>query len=117
MKNQKGVSLSGLLFWGIVVAMVALLAIKVAPSAIEYWKVRKVITSVAQNAKPGSTVPELRMAFARNADIDAISDVKSEDLEITKEGNRIVISVSYVKKVPLFGPASLLFEYKVSSSQ
>lgn len=117
MKNQKGVSLSGLLFWGVVVGMVALLLIKLAPSGIEYWKVRKGITAIAQSAKPESTVSDLRKSFARYADIDSVSDVKPEDLEITKEGNRIVISVAYDKKVPLFGPISLLIEYKASSNQ
>ena len=117
MKRQKGVSLSGLLFWGVIVAMVALVVIKVAPSAIEFYKIRKDITAVAQQAKPDSTVPELRKAFSKYAEIDQISDVRPEDLDITKEGNQIVISVAYEKKIPLFGPASLLIEYKATSGR
>ena len=35
-EQTNGVSLSGLMFWGVIVAMVALLVIKVAPSAIEF---------------------------------------------------------------------------------
>ncbi|MCK6407392.1 MAG: DUF4845 domain-containing protein [Rhodocyclaceae bacterium] len=116
MKKQKGVSLSGLMFWGVIVAMIALVVIKVAPSAIEYWKIRKGVMNVAQQAKGDSTVPELRKAYARQAEIDHTSDIKPEDLEISKEGNQIVISFAYDKRIPLFGPVSLLIEYKASSA-
>jgi len=117
MNRQKGVSLSGLLFWGVIVAMIALVVIKVAPSAIEFYKIRKDITAVAQQAKPDSTVPDLRRAFYKFVEVDQISDVKPEDLEITKEGNQVVISVAYEKKIPLFGPTSLLIEYKATSGR
>lgn len=116
MKNkQAGVSLSGLMFWGVIVAMLALVVIKVAPSAIEYYKIRKGIISVAQGARPDSTVPDLRKAYARQAEIDHTSDIKPEDLEITKEGSQIVISFAYEKKIALFGPVSLLIDYQASS--
>lgn len=116
MNKQKGVSLSGLMFWGVIIAMVALVVIKIAPSAIEYWKIRKGVANVAQQAKADSTVPELRRAYAKQAEIDHTSDIKPEDLEITKEGNQIVMSFAYEKRIPLFGPVSLLIDYQASSA-
>ena len=116
MRHQKGVSLSGLLLWGIVCAMIALLVIKVAPSAIEYYKTQKAIKTVATNAAPGATVPDLRKAYGKYVEVEHLSDVRPEDLDIAKEGNQIVISFAYDKKIPLFGPASLLLEYQASSS-
>lgn len=117
MNKQRGFSLSGLMFWGVVIAMVALVVIKIAPSAIEFYKIRKDISTVAQQAKADSTVPDIRRAFAKFAEIDQISDVKPEDLDITKEGNQIVISFAYDKKIGLFGPLSLLIEYRGNSSR
>lgn len=105
------------MFWGVVLAMIALLVIKVAPSAIEFYKIRKGITSVAAAAAPGATVPELRAAYSKYAEIDHTSDVRPEDLDITKEGNQVVISVAYEKRIRLFGPASLLIEYQASSGK
>lgn len=116
MRDQKGISLSGLLLWGFVIAMIALVVIKVAPSAVEYYKIRKDIKAVAAAATPTSTVPELRAAYGKYVEVDQISDVRPQDLDITKEGNQIVISFAYEKKIPLFGPASLLLEYHASSS-
>ncbi|MFA7292189.1 MAG: DUF4845 domain-containing protein [Rhodocyclaceae bacterium] len=116
MKNQKGVSLSGLLVWGFIIAMVALVVIKVAPATIEYYKIQKAIKSVAAAATASSTVPELRKAYAKYAEVDQISDVRPEDLDIAKEGNQVVISFAYEKKIGLFGPVSLLIDYQASSS-
>ena len=41
MKYQRGVTLSGLLFWGIVLALVAVLGMKVAPEYVTYFKILK----------------------------------------------------------------------------
>jgi hypothetical protein len=115
-KNQKGVSLSGLRLWGFVLAMVALVVIKIAPTAIEYWKIQKAIKSVAAAAAPSATVPELRAAYSKFAEIDHISDLRPEELDITKEGNQIVLSFAYEKRIPLFGPVSLLIDYNASTA-
>lgn len=117
MNKQRGVSLSGLMVWGFILALVSLVLIKVAPSAIEFHKIRKDIQSVAQNAGPDATVQELRRAFSKYVDIDQISDVTPEDLDISKDGGQVVISVAYDKKIGLFGPVSLLIEYQASTAK
>ncbi|MDQ5918010.1 MAG: hypothetical protein QG660_1122 [Pseudomonadota bacterium] len=116
MRHQKGVSLSVLLVWAFICAMIALVVIKIAPSAIEYYKTQKAITSVAANAPAGSTVPDLRKAYSKFVEVEHLSDVRPEDLDIAKEGNQVVISFAYDKKIPLFGPVSVLIEYQASSS-
>ncbi|MBI2307564.1 MAG: DUF4845 domain-containing protein [Rhodocyclales bacterium] len=116
MHKQKGVSLSGLMVWGFILAMVSLVLIKIAPSAIEFYKIRKDIKAVVQNAGPNATVPELRNSFGKYAEIDHISDIRPADLDIAKEGNQIVISFAYEKKITLFGPVSLLIDYHASSN-
>lgn len=116
MKNQKGVSLSGLLLWGFLAAMVALVVIKIAPSAIEYYKIQKDIKAVAANASASATVPELRNAYGKYAEIDHIKEVLPQDLDISKDGNQVVIAVAYEKRIPLFGPVSLVIDYNASTS-
>ena len=39
MKYQRGVALSGLIFWGVVITLVAVLGMKVVPTTIEYYKI------------------------------------------------------------------------------
>ncbi len=115
MKHQRGVSLSGLLFWGVILGVVALLVIKVVPSAIEFYKIKKDIKAVVANAGANATVPDLRKAYAKYLEIDVIEAVRPEDLDISKDGNQIVISFAYDKKIRLFGPVSLLIEYAGNS--
>ena len=41
MKKQRGVALSGLLFWSVILVLVAVLGMKVLPTYIEYTKILK----------------------------------------------------------------------------
>jgi hypothetical protein len=115
MKYQRGVALSGLIFWGIVIAMVAVLGMKVAPTAIEYYKVLKDCKAVVAKSGPDSTVADVRKAFDRFAEIDYLN-FDSKQLDISKDNGRIVIEFAYEKRIPLFWNVSLLIEYKGSTN-
>lgn len=114
MRNQRGITLSGVLKWGVVIGLVAILGMKIAPSAIEYFKAMKGAKATVANLPPNPTVADVRKAFAKYAEIDHL-DLKPEDLEITKEGNQVVINISYDKKIRLFGNVNLLIEYRGST--
>lgn len=116
MKNQRGVTLSGLMIWGIIIAMVAILGMKVVPEVIDYYKIKKIVASTAANAS-GKTVPEIRAIYGKYADVDHIQTITSADLDISKEGNEVVIAFAYEKRIPLFGNVSLLIDFEGSSSE
>ena len=67
-------------------------------------------------ARDGSTVPEIRAAFDRAAAIDDIHSIAGKDLEITKQGDKVVVEFAYDKEIPLAGPAYLLLKYRGSSA-
>ena len=114
-KFQRGVALSGLIFWGIVLIMVAVLLMKVAPTALEYYKILKDSKAVVAQVGPAATVPEVRAAYNKYAEIDHL-DFKADQLDISKEGNQIVISFAYEKRIPLFANVSLLINYQGSTA-
>ena len=116
MRHQRGVSLSGLLVWGAVIAAVALLGIRVAPEIIDYYKIKKIVASTAANSS-GKTVPEIRAIFGKYADVDHIETITAADLDISKEGNQVVIAFEYEKRIPLFLNVSLLIDFQGSSSE
>ena len=116
MRHQRGVTLSGLLIWGMIIAAVALLGIRVAPEVIDYYKIKKIVASTAANSS-GKTVPEIRAIFGKYADVDHIETITAADLDISKEGNQVVISFGYEKRIPLFLNVSLLIEFQGSSSE
>jgi len=115
MKKQQGVSLIGLLFLGAVFIAVAIVGMKTAPSVIEYFTVLKNIKAVANEGK-GASVADLRRAYDRHAEIDATPSVTTADLEFEKEGNDVIISFAYSKKIPLVGNVSLLIDYSGNSA-
>lgn len=114
MKYQRGVALSGLIFWGFVLFFVALLGMKVLPTAIEYFKIKKDCKTVVAQIGKDATVADVRNAFNRFADIDQL-DFKGNQLDISKENGQIVISFAYEKRIPLFANVSLLIEYQGST--
>jgi len=60
---------------------------------------------------------EIRNSFDRRASIDAITSIKSDDIEIASGDGQLELSANYSVKVPLFGNASILLEFNPSSGK
>ncbi|MEO5661289.1 MAG: DUF4845 domain-containing protein [Polaromonas sp.] len=105
--RQRGISFIGLLFVGIVLAVIGVVGAQVFPTFIEYEAVNRAVNK----ASAGSTVPEVRTLFDKAADIDNITSIKSRDLEVTKDGEKIVVSYAYQREIHLVGPAFLTMKY------
>jgi len=117
MKFQRGLSLNTLLLGGMVLALLALLAMKAIPPWIEYGNLLKAVKGTATDGSlKDAPMAKVREAFARRADMDDVKSVTAQDLEITKEGGELVISFQYESKVPLFKNVSLVFDFEGSSS-
>ena len=115
MKHQRGVALSGLIFWGVVITLVAVLGMKVAPTTVEYYKILKDIKATANKVGPDATVADVRKTFDNFANIDQL-DFKPEQLDVSKDHGKIVIAFDYDKRIPLFGNVSLVINYKGSTA-
>jgi len=114
-KNQLGVSLGGLLVGGVIFIVLAMLGLKLTPSYIEFFAVKKAINALGDEARGGANAAALRKGFDNRAVIDAIDSVKGADLEITKDGSSMVVSVGYRKEIPLFANIGVYIEFKASS--
>ena len=109
--RQRGVTLLGLMFWAVLIGIVAMLVLNVLPTVNEYATIQKAVTKLAKEG--GGTVPEIRAAFERTKQIEySISSISGKDLEITKENEKLVIRFAYDKEIPLFEPVYLLIKYK-----
>jgi hypothetical protein len=114
LKQQQGISLVGLILTLGVLVFAAMLAAKVVPTVIEYSSIKKAIVSSKQ---AGKTVREIQTAFDKQADVGYFDAVKGKDLTIVKNGEDMEVSFAYSKKIPLFGPASLLMEYEGTTAK
>ena len=109
-RQQRGLTLIGLLTWAILVGFIGYLAVRVLPTVSEFYTIQAVVDRLA--ASPANTVPEIRQAFSKQLQIDqTISSVEAKDLDITKENNRVVIAFAYEKEIEIFGPVFLLIKY------
>ncbi|HTQ72698.1 MAG TPA: DUF4845 domain-containing protein [Burkholderiales bacterium] len=116
MRNQRGLTLMGMIVACIVIVFVAIGGLKIAPAYIEYFKVKKAIKAVAV-ANPAATVGEVRYAFQLRQAIDDIDVIGPKDLEVTKEGNELVVSTAYSKRIPLFGNVNVVIDFAASSNE
>jgi len=114
--KQLGLSLGGLMVGALVFVVLALLGMKVGPSYLEFFSIKKAVVALSTE-KRGASPNDIRKAFDQRAQIDDINTVKGSDLEITKEGNEIVINAAYRREIPLFGNIGLHIDFAASSRQ
>jgi hypothetical protein len=109
--RQRGISLITLIFFLAVIGAVGAVGMRAFPSILEYQAALKAIN----RAKDEATVAAVRAAFDRSADVDNITSIAGKDLEVTKDGDKVVVSFAYEKEYHLFGPAWLTLKYEGSS--
>lgn len=113
MRQQRGISLSALIVWLLIIGVVAVLVMKVVPTVTEYLSAKKAIETI--KAAGGSPL-EMRTAFNRQAEVGYITSISGKDLDIVRNGEEVDIEFSYQKQISLFGPLSLLIDYEASTS-
>jgi Tfp pilus assembly protein FimT len=114
LRTLRGFTLMSLLFWSIVVAVAAILIMKIAPTINEYLTIQKAVVKIAREA---TSVQEVRTAFEKQKQIEySISTIGGADLVVTKENEKLVVSFAYDKEIELFGPIFLLIKYKGQSN-
>jgi metal-dependent HD superfamily phosphatase/phosphodiesterase len=81
------------------------------PAVNEYLTVQRAVQRVADSGP--STVAEARIAFDKQKEIEyAISSISGSDLDISKDGGRVVVAFAYNREIPLYGPVYLLLKFE-----
>ncbi|CAH1387799.1 DUF4845 domain-containing protein [Candidatus Nitrotoga sp. M5] len=114
--RQRGVSLSGLLIWSIILIIAAIGGMKVIPAYIENAEIKSILyTIVTDPEMQGAQSKNIRESFSKRAVMNNINVVTANDIEIVKDARGLSLSISYQVKIPLAGNASLLLEFNPSS--
>jgi type II secretory pathway pseudopilin PulG len=114
LKAQRGVSLTGLIFVLAVIGVVAVFAMKVFPTFLEYKAAKDGIIAAKAN---GGTVLEMQQSFDKNADINRVEAITGKDLLISKETGETEISFAYEKRIPIAANVSLLIDYAATTAR
>lgn len=110
-QQQKGLTFFGLLIVGIVLAFSGVILAQMVPTYIEFLAVQKAV----QKASVGTTVAEVRSIFDKAAQIDDIRTISGKDLDVSKDGDRVVVNFAYNREIHLAGPAYLVMKYEGAS--
>jgi hypothetical protein len=111
--RQRGVSLLGTIFVLAILGMLGVIALKVVPTVTEYMTIKKAIVKAKAD---GTSIPDMRLSFDKQADTGYVDAISGKDLEIVKTADGFEISFAYEKKIPLVGPVSLAIDYEGSTA-
>lgn len=116
--KQKGMGLIVLIFWVLLAIFVVMLVLKLFPVYRENLAIKTTLAAmVSDPVLQNGTKGEIRKSFNKRAQIDDISAVNGNDLEIDKEGGQIVLGIAYSVKTPLFANISLYIDFNESSGK
>lgn len=115
-RQQRGLSLSSLLVWSIILTLVAILGMKLAPAYIEHAAIKKNLTAIVKEINlQDADFNQIRLSFSKRAQIDNIKSVSGQDIKINREKGRIVLSAKYTTKMPLVSNLSLHIDFEAIS--
>jgi len=115
LRKQRGLTITGLVIGLVVVIFIALLGFKLIPAFMEFRSMKGAISAIARE-KQSSTVAEIRRAFESRQAIDDFQAVKANDLDISKQGNQVIIAFAYRKEVPLFANIGVYIDFAANSA-
>ena len=117
MRKERGVSLSGTIFWLAIVGFVGVMAAKLLPSYVEYFAVKKMFAAMEQTGDLKGSVRDIRNSYDRRNTIEDVKSVKAEDLEVSKVAGETVVSAAWSVKVPLVGNVSACLDFTATTAK
>jgi len=115
-QSQRGLTMFGFLFVAAVFIAIAMLAMKLVPAYIEFFSVKKILSTMGQEAELKSkSNGDIRTDFGRRAGVGYVTVVKPEDITIDRHGGVPVISADYAFRTKLVGNVSLVVDFSASS--
>ena len=114
--KQQGVTVVGMIFIAAAIVFAVIIGLKMIPAYVEYATIQNHLRELASAPDTQTGSPrDIMSAFNRRAQIDDITSVSGNDLDITKEGGNVVLSVSYDKRVHLIGNVDACIVFNASS--
>jgi hypothetical protein len=109
-RKQQGVTFLGWVFLLIPLAIVAYAVIRMAPVYMNYYRVSRTVSQIAEEAKSdeSTNAQTLRTALDKRLDIEGIEFPELKDFIVKRDGQSWVIEVNYEEPIPFIYNLSLL---------
>lgn len=116
-RAQRGLSLTSMLLWAVLIGLATVLAMKVYPSVQKYITTRQALDRVMHAEPAPRSVPEIRTAFERQRDIEYVQDmIRGADLDIEAVGAGFSAGFDYDDEIAIAGPVYLLIKYNYATA-
>ena len=117
MRKQRGITLSGTIFWLAILGFLGIMAAKLMPAYIEYFSVKKILAQLEAQGVTKGSVRDIRFGYEKLNAIEDVKSVRGDDLEITKAGGEAIISANWSVKVPLVYNISACLDFAVTTEK
>jgi len=116
--KQRGLSLTGLLVGAVILIFASILGMKLIPAYMQDAQIKNIFTIIANDPEMQDATPRaILQSFSNRADVDNVTAIKAEDIDIAKDEGRLVLSASYEVRIPMVSNISLLLEFSPSSDK
>lgn len=103
-EKQKGMTAIGWLLVIAVVAIFALVLLKLLPVYFDGYKIAASMQSLVEDSSAhGKSPAELKRMLLKRLDINMIYDIKAEDIAISRSANGYSVEIDYEPRVPFMG--------------
>ena len=117
MRKQQGISLMNLIIGLGVLGFLGVMAAKLLPAYVEYFAVKKMFAAMEQAGDLKGSVREIRHSFEKRNAIEDVKSVRSDDLEITKEGGEAVLTANWSVRVPMVSNVNACLDFMVTTAK
>jgi hypothetical protein len=114
MRNQQGMGFLGIFLICTAIVLIAVGAMKIGPSYLEFYGLKDAIFKV--QASGATSVTDIKRAFEKQVEINNFKSIGSTDLEISRDGNDMVISFAYPKKIQMFNNVYVCIDFAASTA-
>lgn len=116
--KQQGIGLTAIILIIAGFLFVAILSMKVVPAYLHNMQIERLFKVVATDPEmQNAAAKDVRASFYKRATMDSITEITAEDVQIDKSSGSLVLSASYVVKIPVAGNASLILEFNPTSAK
>jgi hypothetical protein len=113
-RKQRGVTMIGWIFLLVPIAIVGYSGIRLIPIYLNYTKIARSMSQLAQEARSDDTQQNIRFAIEKRLDIEQVEFPTSKDFTIRRDGRSWVVEIEYEDVVPLMYNVSLSTKFNKS---
>lgn len=112
LKRQQGMTFISLILLLCLIGFFALLVLKIGPIYLDHSKITAALEAVKQSVDLESkTEHDIREMLRKRFDLNYVTDVRAQDIVITKSGSYLKVEIQYDVIKKIIGNISVLVEF------